>query len=398
VGVSDADLEPLFRSAEAYVALWERIEGSSHFPPTLTISAAPVPNAAGWNRADVTVTANAAESTYGWPLVHLSYAATGAQPIGRTDTTSLPVQLAVAAEGSTEATFTALDEAGNLAPEHALTVRIDRTLPVTACAPYDGLWHAQNVVLACTASDAVSGLATPADASFSLSTSIEDGVETSTASTDARTVSDRADNAATSGPVTNVKIDRKDPAIAVASPAAGAVHVVNEPVTASYACTDGGSGVATCAGPAASGAAVATGTPGTHEFRVDATDAVGNAATAAVTYQVTYALCLLYDPSKAKNRGATYPLKVSLCDAAGANLSSAAVALTATGLRRVSDQISGVVEDAGQANPDQGFRWDAALGGYVYNVATAALATGTWALRFTASGDPIPHEVLLQVK
>ena len=57
----------------------------------------------------------------------------------------------------------------------------DRTAPTIACAAPDGAWHATNVALACTASDSGTGLANPADASFSLVTSVGAGIETANA-------------------------------------------------------------------------------------------------------------------------------------------------------------------------------------------------------------------------
>ena len=59
------------------------------------------------------------------------------------------------------------------------------------------------------------------------------------------------------------------------------------PSTASYACSDpGGSGVGSCDGSVASGAAIDTSTAGTHTFTVDATDNAGNTATATAMYRV----------------------------------------------------------------------------------------------------------------
>ena len=66
------------------------------------------------------------------------------------------------------------------------TVVYDKTPPEITCGTADGDWHAGNVSISCTASDATSGLANSADASFSLSTTVGDGVETSTAQTGAR--------------------------------------------------------------------------------------------------------------------------------------------------------------------------------------------------------------------
>ncbi|HEX7292407.1 MAG TPA: carboxypeptidase-like regulatory domain-containing protein [Conexibacter sp.] len=98
----------------------------------------------------------------------------------------------------------------------------DATAPVVACdAPPSG-WHADDVSVACTASDDGSGLADAADASFSLTTSVGDGDEDAGARTGTRQVCDRAGNCATAGPVGPIAVDRKPPAIAFSQQPNGA--------------------------------------------------------------------------------------------------------------------------------------------------------------------------------
>ncbi len=60
-------------------------------------------------------------------------------------------------------------------------------------------------------------------------------------------------------------------------------------------------------------------------------DNVGHTVVVPHPYNVTYNICLLYDASKAKKAGSTVPIRVALCDAADANVSSPSVVLTATG-------------------------------------------------------------------
>jgi hypothetical protein len=89
----------------------------------------------------------------------------------------------------------------------------DMSAPVIACAAPDGAWHADNVSLACTASDSGTGLANPADASFSLFTSVAAGAEDANAATNSRVVCDVAGNCATAGPIAGNMIDRRAPVI-----------------------------------------------------------------------------------------------------------------------------------------------------------------------------------------
>jgi beta-lactamase superfamily II metal-dependent hydrolase len=162
----------------------------------------------------------------------------------------------------------------------------DTASPGIVCAVPDGAWHAGNVALACTATDSGSGLANPADASFSLVTSVGAGSENANAATTSRTVCDVSGNCATAGPVGGNKIDRKDPAISITMPSNGAVYELNQAVSASYGCSDTGSGLSTCAGPVASGSPINTSTLGAKTFVVNATDSVGNASSLTVSYEV----------------------------------------------------------------------------------------------------------------
>jgi hypothetical protein len=134
---------------------------------------------------------------------------------------------------------------------------------------------------------------------------------------------------------------------------------------------------------------------------VNATDPVGNAAHQVVTYQVTYGVQLLYDPTKAARSGSTIPIKVYLADAAGKDVSSASITLVAGKVVLISTNVSGPVLDAGDANPDNGFRYDGTLGpsgGYVFNLKTTGLLSGTYEVQFIISGDPTPHTTSFQIR
>ena len=163
----------------------------------------------------------------------------------------------------------------------------DMAPPVITCGTADGLWHAGNVSIACTASDVFSGLSNPADASFVLTTAVAAGLEDANASTNSRVVCDVAGNCATAGPIAGNRIDRKDPEITLARPGNGDIYQLNDIVTASFTCADFGSGVGTCTGTVANGAAIDTLSSGPKSFVVTATDGVGNSTSATVTYSVS---------------------------------------------------------------------------------------------------------------
>jgi hypothetical protein len=118
-------------------------------------------------------------------------------------------------------------------------------------------------------------------------------------------------------------------------------------------------------------------------------------ASTGVSHSVQYKVCLLYDPTRAVKSGATYPLKMYLCDVNGNDVSSSAVVVHATSIF-MSSTFTGTPEDAGNANPDNDFRFDPTLGpfgGYIFNLQTKGLGGGTYGFTFTAGSDPTTHSV-----
>ena len=114
-----------------------------------------------------------------------------------------------------------------------------------------------------------------------------------------------------------------------------------------------------------------------------------------------YNTCLLYDPTKAVHSGAIVPIKLQLCDGSGNDLSSSSITLHATSITQASTSISGGVQDPGNSNPDNDFRFDSTLGttgGYVFNLKTNGLTTGTYNLNFTVTGDSFVYATPFQVK
>jgi probable HAF family extracellular repeat protein len=187
------------------------------------------------------------------------------------------------------------------------------------------------------------------------------------------------------------------PSITIDSPSQ-TTYVLNTPVVSSYSCADVGSGVASCTGSTPNGASVDTSAVGTRSFVVNALDNAGNTNTRTVTFTVAYGLQVLSDQTKVHRIGSTVPLKIVLVDHSGRNVSSAAITLTAQSLVQVSTQTSGVLDNSGNANADNTFRYDASSGGYIYNLSTGALTTGVWELRFVAGDDPTIRSMQFQVR
>jgi hypothetical protein len=152
------------------------------------------------------------------------------------------------------------------------------------------------------------------------------------------------------------------------------------------------SGSSQAAGVAAGGAISTTFPAGTVDVGSFSVTAVypgdGNffPVSGSVNFVVQYGVCYLYDQTKAVQHNATVPIKLQLCDSAGHNLSSSAITVTATSVALISGA-SGTLEDSGNANPDDNFRYDPTLPGYIFNLSTKALSSGSWHLYFRTSKD-----------
>jgi hypothetical protein len=270
----------------------------------------------------------------------------------------------------------------------------DIDAPTVRCGTVGGAWHANDVTIPCIAFDTGWGLKNPADASFSISTSVASGSETDSATTGTHPDVcdlDPVQKCTAVQAITGIKIDKKPPTITLTAPAdATPLFTVNQTVLANYACVDGGSGLQTCAGPVANGAAIDT-TVGVHSFTVNASDNVNNSSSASHPYNVAFAVCPLYDSTTSKKAGSTVPIKLQLCDGSGRNLSSSAIVIHATGVTRLSNNAPAILDDPGNANPDFDFRYDAGLAGYIFNLSTTGYTGGTYVLVFTVAGDPTTH-------
>ncbi len=111
---------------------------------------------------------------------------------------------------------------------------------------------------------------------------------------------------------------------------------------------------------------------------------------------VAYGSQLLFNNSKPVHSGAVLPIKLALTDASGTDISSPNIAVKATGL--VDAHGNAVpLNSAGHANPNNVFRYDSSLGGYIFNLDTKGLAAGTYTLYYTVGNDPTKHSLTFMV-
>jgi hypothetical protein len=105
------------------------------------------------------------------------------------------------------------------------------------------------------------------------------------------------------------------------------------------------------------------------------------------TLTIRYGICAQYDETKSYKKGSTIPIKLTLCDATGANVSSPDVTLRAANITRIDAAASPfLAEDSGNANPDADFRY--AGGFYIFNLSTksSGFAQGSWQINFVVNG------------
>jgi hypothetical protein len=210
---------------------------------------------------------------------------------------------------------------------------------------------------------------------------------------------DVAGNVAASQSLT-LRLDKTVPGVVITSPQARA-YTLNEAAAAAYACTDGGSGVASCTGTTATGAPIDTASPGAKTFTATATDLAGNVATATIAYSVvvpppTFTIRALYDPLKEHTRNSAIPIKLQVENAAGVNVSSPSLVVEAVavfsgaGIGQAEEEL--VADDAGQSNPLGRFRF-VSDGAYLFNLKTTGLKAGPYVLVVRIAGDATLHAV-----
>ena len=110
----------------------------------------------------------------------------------------------------------------------------------------------------------------------------------------------------------------------------------------------------------------------------------------------------LFDQTKAYKSGSTIPIKLQLLNASNVNISSSGAVLNAGGLILLGGATALSVIDAGNANPEDNFRYDWTLGsggGYVFNLSTKGLTSGTYALTiYVGTSRSFFYRITFQVK
>ncbi len=295
--------------------------------PSTSITTVPPLNN-GWTNGNVAVNFNGIDTVPSnntnppptLPTVtSINYAATGANvpsPASGTLTgAGGSVNIPITVEGTTTITYAATDSSkvvetlvtnsGNnvSSATPTFTISVDLTVPSVICTQPAIAWQAVDVVVSCAASDNAGGSGLVGPSSFTVQTNVPAGTETNSATIAPVTVKDVAGNTSLPQPQQGsfgpFEVDKLAPVIAgpTISPSS---PTFGQTVTASYSCTDGGSGVVQC-GPSGSAnfastastgplSSTAPGSTGPHTLTVAAQDAVGNqSAPSVVSYTVAQA-------------------------------------------------------------------------------------------------------------
>lgn len=185
--------------------------------------------------------------------------------------------------------------------------------------------------------------------------------------------------------------DNVAPVVTINTPAEGANYILNQNVLANYGCADpNGSGIKSCTGTAANGAAIDTSSVGAKTFTVTAVDLDGNVTTKTVNYTVSYGFVALFDQIKSNNSGSTIPIKLKIVDANGVDLSAANIQLTA---------IKVMPGNIAVPTPGNVFLFDSASRMYQYDLKSEKpWVAGTYQLVVRITGDPIDHPVIFNIR
>ena len=280
VGLSDADLEPFFRSAEAFLQMWERIGARGAPPPTTTVTITPPPNEAGWHRTSVQVRVDAIGQLDGPSVAAVAVSATGADAREPAQTPGSATQVTIDAEGTTVLQLGGVDSEGNQEPKQSVTIRIDRVppevSPLVTPPPNDSGWHRGDVTVSLQGADQQSGVAN-CDGPFLLT-----GEGTNFSATGGCT--DVASNVSAVIEVSGINIDRTPPQVTAPPPIERESPAEGTPAAALAAFL----GAATAQDALDPAPAITHDAPpvfglGTTTVRFTATDHAGHTATAEST-------------------------------------------------------------------------------------------------------------------
>jgi hypothetical protein len=361
--------------------------------PVTLATTTPGANVAGWHADDVQIDLVATDAG-GSGVKEIERSTSGAQASPAVVTAGDVDQILVNAEGLTTVTFRARDHAGNIEAAQELVVPLDKTEPTitaeTSAAPNAAGWFNSPVTVSFPAFDARSGLAAS-------SPDVVAGAE-GAAQEVLGTAEDVAGNVSSAAAILN--IDLTPPDVAIASPGAGGVHLLNAQVPISFACADALSGLDSCTGTQADGAMLDTASAGDRMLTVTARDRAGNQESVDHSYAVRYGFSGFAPPMSAgintANAGQVVPVKYALRDAQGMSIADPASFVSLGSAPASCDGTATSSFEGAVAAGGTALHYDATGGHFVFNWKTA----GAWeescrVLRLTL-GDGAMYEAVFE--
>jgi hypothetical protein len=188
-----------------------------------------------------------------------------------------------------------------------------------------------------------------------------------------------------------VTLDNAGPGATFTVPTNGANYLYQQALFVNYTCDDGsGSGVATCLGAQANGAALNTTALGLQSLTVNATDQLGNSRSSTVTYGVGCPTSGVLPPVSASgaatyNAGRTVPVALQL-QGSCASLTSARLTLYLAPIVGGTPGAFTPATPSGTSNSGNVFRYNSTTGQYLYNLNTRGLAAGVYQLDYYIGG------------
>jgi alpha-tubulin suppressor-like RCC1 family protein len=200
-----------------------------------------------------------------------------------------------------------------------------------------------------------------------------------------------------------VPVDHTAPAIQVQSPTPSQDIVLRSTLVARYSCSDATSGLSSCTGSTADGAALPTSTVGRKTLVVRAVDAAGNVAVPAErTYDVVYDFqgwkpgVSTFPAVNRVNAGSTVPIRWQLLDATGAQITST-TSITSATLYTVSCPSNAGSESTSPTGSGTGITYDSGNHWFQDNRKFDKALKGTYQLYVLVLDDGTLHLALFKV-
>ena len=350
------------------------------------IDVAGIAGTSPWYTSDVQVTLTATDTCSGVQSVR--YTLDGRETVVPRNA----VSFTVSSEAVHSLVYGSTDNAGNPEVNHTAALSIDKSVPVITAeanaAPNVNGWNNTPTTVSFRCTDTVSGIATCA-LPVVLS---QDGANQ-------RVSGEALDNAGLRSSATlTVNLDMTAPVITISGVTDNGTYPLCSVPAPNYSAVDMLSG--TSVHSAVLNAPTNANGAGGYTYTVTATDKAGNAATRSAAYTVSYGFGGFLPPvtlDRPFKKGSTIPVKFTLNDGCGGAVTSAVARLT---LQLLSGDVPvGDPIDASSNVPDSGnvFRYSGTDGGFIYNLATAGLASGSYRATVTTDDGQV-HTVVIQIK